>query len=161
MKNNLANPYLAGFLLGVVLIISYLILGVGLGASSGPARVSAALCDRVCNFEYFASWGETPLHYYLVAMVGGIIIGGFVSAWGGRRIEWTVERGRYSSIRQRLLWSFVGGILVGFAARLAQGCTSGQALSGGALLINGSLVFMICVFVGGFATAHFFRRQWQ
>jgi hypothetical protein len=30
-----------------------------------------------------------------------------------------------------------GGVIVGFASRLAQGCTSGQALSGGALLLMG------------------------
>jgi hypothetical protein len=51
--------------------------------------------------------------------------------------------------------------LVGYASRLASGCTSGQALSGGALLLTGSLIFMMCVFAGGYAAAYFFRRQWQ
>lgn len=35
------NPYLAGVLLGLTLLASYLILGAGLGASSGIARVGA------------------------------------------------------------------------------------------------------------------------
>ncbi len=34
-------------------------------------------------------------------------------------------------------------------------------LLGGALLANGSIVFMLCVFAGGYATAYFVRRQWH
>ena len=39
-------------------------------------------------------------------------------------------------------------MIMGFAARLGRGCTSGQALSGGALLSAGSWVFMFAVFGG-------------
>ena len=44
---------------------------------------------------------------------------------------------------------------------MANGCTSGQALTGTALLLTGSFVFLIFVFVGGYATAFFVRRQWH
>ena len=37
------NPYLAGLLLGATLLASFLILGAGLGASAGPARLGAFL----------------------------------------------------------------------------------------------------------------------
>jgi uncharacterized membrane protein YedE/YeeE len=60
-----------------------------------------------------------------------------------------------------LIYALTGGVIVGFASRLAQGCTSGQALSGGALLLTGSLVFMVCVFAAGYVTAWFVRRQWH
>ena len=46
-------------------------------------------------------------------------------------------------------------------AHLARGCTSGQALTGGALLNVGSWAFMIMVFVGGYAAAWFMRWQWR
>ena len=36
-----------------------------------------------------------------------------------------------------------------FGAALARGCTSGQALTGGALLNAGSWAFMLSVFAGG------------
>ena len=49
---------------------------------------------------------------------------------------------------------------MGFAARLGRGCTSGQALSGGAELALGSWVFMFAVFGGAYAFAWFVRRQW-
>jgi uncharacterized membrane protein YedE/YeeE len=49
---------------------------------------------------------------------------------------------------------------MGIGAKLARGCTSGQALTGGALLSVGSWAFMLSVFAGGYAVAYFFRRQW-
>ena len=56
--------------------------------------------------------------------------------------------------------NIIGGILIGFAARLARGCTSGLALVGGAELAVGSWTFMLCVFAGGYAAAYFVRKQW-
>ena len=49
----------------------------------------------------------------------------------------------------------------GWGARLARGCTSGQALSGGAILAEGSRAFMMALFLGGFATAYFIRGVWK
>jgi hypothetical protein len=49
---------------------------------------------------------------------------------------------------------------MGVAARFARGCTSGQALSGGALLSVGSWAFMMMVFAGGYAMAYFVRKEW-
>ena len=60
-----------------------------------------------------------------------------------------------------LLCAFAGGILMAFGAHLARGCTSGQALTGGALLNVGSWAFMLMVFVGGYAVAWFMRWQWR
>ena len=94
-------------------------------------------------------------------MVAGTFLGGLFSANLAGRMRLTVERGRAFGVVPRLLLALAGGILVGYSSRLAQGCTSGQALTGGALLLNGSLVFMICVFAGGYAAAWFVRRQWH
>jgi uncharacterized membrane protein YedE/YeeE len=165
-KSRYMNPYLAGIWLGLTLLVSFLILGAGLGASSGLARIAA--CTELCiakahtlSSEYFGQWGQKPMQYYLVFMLAGTFIGGMCSALLADRMKLQIERGRRSSIRVRSTFALVGGVLVGFASRLAQGCTSGQALSGTALLLTGSFVFLICIFVGGYATARFFRRQWN
>ena len=55
----------------------------------------------------------------------------------------------------------LGGAIVGWAARMARGCTSGQALSGGAVLSVGSWVFMFSVFAGGYALSVLVRRLWN
>jgi uncharacterized membrane protein YedE/YeeE len=165
-KNRYMNPYLAGIGLGLTLLASFLVLGAGLGASSGLARIAA--CMELCiakahtlSGEYFGKWGQNPMQYYLVFMLVGTFIGGLCSALLANRMKFQIERGKQSSVRLRIAFALMGGVLVGFASRLAQGCTSGQALSGTALLLTGSFVFLVCIFVGGYATALLFRRQWN
>lgn len=161
-----SNPYLAGLLLGCVLLASFVVLGTGLGASGGMARVGAALSMCVAGphtlgSEYFGKWGARPLDYYLVFMLVGSFVGALFSALLANRARIHVERGATCSAKRRLAYALMGGVIVGFASRLAQGCTSGQALSGGALLLTGSIVFMLCLFASGYAVAWFVRRQWH
>ena len=161
-----ANPYLVGVLLGLVLLASFVILGAGLGASGGIAHIGASLSMSVSaphtlSSEYFGKWGATPLNYYLVFMFGGTFVGALFSALLANRARIQVERGAASSVGRRLGYALAGGVIVGFASRLARGCTSGQALSGGALLLSGSLVFLVCLFASGYAAAWFVRKQWH
>lgn len=160
------NPYLAGVFLGGVLLSSFLILGVGLGASSGLARIAAAFEGRIAmthtlSSEYFGKWGEKPLNYYLVYMFAGTILGGLLSALSANRISFQLEKGKAASTLLRIILALAGGILIGYASRLAQGCTSGQALTGGALLLTGSITFLLCLFAGGYLAAYFVRGQWN
>ena len=160
------NPYLVGVLLGLVLLASFAILGAGLGASGGIARFGAALSAFVApahtlGSAYFGKWGASPLHYYLVFMFAGTLIGGLFSALLENRAHIQIERGATTSVGRRLGYAVAGGVLVGFASRLAQGCTSGQGLTGGALLLSGSLVFLACLFASGYAAAWLVRRQWH
>lgn len=160
------NPYLAGVLLGLTLLASYILLGAGLGASGGIARIGAFLegCvvkSHTLSSEYFGKWGANPLDYYLVFMFVGVVLGGLFSSLLANRISLGVEKGKKSSRGLRLGLAMIGGVLVGFASRLAQGCTSGQALTGSALLLSGSLLFLVCLFAGGYAAAWFVRRQWD
>jgi uncharacterized membrane protein YedE/YeeE len=151
------------------LLASFVVLGAGLGASAAPARLAAFLewClapSHATASPYFGQWlagNANPLEYYLVYMFAGVFLGGLVSAMVARRINVTVERGKSFSAGGRLALALGGGVLVGYASRLAGGCTSGQALTGGAMALNGSLVFLVCCFAGGYAAAWFVRRQWH
>lgn len=164
------SPYVAGAGIGITLLLSYWFLGTGLGASGGLARVAAWLWHgiargHVATSAYFGEW-FTPgsphvLAYYLVFMLLGIFVGGFISALGSGRVQPMVERGPHISARNRLILALAGGVLAGFASRLARGCTSGQALTGTALLLTGSVVFLACMFIGGYATAILVRREWS
>lgn len=161
-----ANPYLAGVLLGLVLLASLATLGAGLGASGGIARIGASvsMClspSHTLGSDYFGKWGSNPLTYYLVFMFAGTFVGALFSALLANRVRVQVERGAAASVKLRLGFALLGGLIAGFAGRLAQGCTSGQALSGGALMLTGSMVFMLCLFASGYATAWFVRRQWH
>lgn len=87
-------------------------------------------------------------------------MGGLLSALLAGRFRVEVERGPVGPWT-RLGWAFGGGAVMGFAARLARGCTSGQALTGGALLSAGSWLFIGAAFAAGYAAMPLFRHQWR
>ncbi|MCA9523808.1 MAG: YeeE/YedE family protein [Myxococcales bacterium] len=163
------NPYIAGVALGLVLLAAFLVLGHGIGASGASSRLGVFLMNGVSEShvhasQYFARYfaaGSHVLNDWLVFMVIGIFGGGLVSSVLGGRNKSEIVKGPRVGVGWRLIAALSGGILMGFAARLARGCTSGQALSGGALLSVGSWIFMLAVFAGGYAVAALVRRQWQ
>jgi uncharacterized membrane protein YedE/YeeE len=163
------NPYLCGVLLGGVLFLSFLMTGHGLGASGGLARgVTAALRTAapgvVDSNAYFANLGggdKVVLSHWLLWEILGVIIGGAISGLLAGRFGPGVHRGPSLSKNKRLVFALLGGLLVGWATQLSRGCTSGQALSGGAVLSAGSWAFMFAVFGGGYAVAYPFRKLWR
>jgi len=160
------NPYLGGMFLGVVLFLAFLIAGHGLGASGGVARVLGAAMDKVApehvqhNF-FFGRYIDQPLSHWIIPVIVGLVIGGFFSARLGGRAKLETLRGPGISPRTRWIFAILGGAIAGYGARLARGCTSGQALTGGATLSVGSWAFMMAVFAGGYATAWFARKLWN
>ena len=163
------NPYVAGVVLGLVLLGSFLIMGFGLGASGAVTRIAAFAVDLVApkaveSNAYFSQYfgpGKHVLGDWLVFEVLGVFLGGALGAYSAGRMKLGVDRGPRVSAGRRLALAVAGGVLMGIAARLARGCTSGQALTGGATLALGSWVFMLAVFAGGYALAYFFRKEWR
>jgi hypothetical protein len=163
------QPYFAGILLGIVLFLAFFITGNGLGASGGMNRllvfaedvVAPGHIDRVPYLLDMAGGNRNPLDSWVVFITVGTIIGGAVSGWRNGRMKLEINKGPQITNRTRLLMAFIGGALMGYGARLARGCTSGQALSGGATLSVGSWVFMLAVFAGGYMLAYFVRRLWN
>jgi hypothetical protein len=72
-----------------------------------------------------------------------------------------VERGRGVSSRARLGAAFAGGAAMGVGAAFARGCTSGLALTGGALLGVGSWAFMGAAFAAAYAIAPLVKTAWK
>ncbi|MGZ5444441.1 MAG: YeeE/YedE thiosulfate transporter family protein [Thermoanaerobaculia bacterium] len=145
------NPYLAGIALGLVLLTTFLVMHKGLGASGAATRIGM----------FVTSGNAGVLDDWLVFEVLGVFLGGAIGAITAGRFGARVIRNATTSITTRLSFAFGGGILMGLAARAARGCTSGQALSGGATLSVGAWMFMLSVFAGGYALAWFVRRQWS
>jgi hypothetical protein len=167
--NAYINPYLAGILLGVVLFSAFFFTGSGLGASGGLNRLLVYVEDLIApghinQVPYLiemAGGDKNPLDSWIVFLTVGTIIGGFISGWLNKRVKWETVKGPHISVRSRWFLAFLGGMLMGYGARFARGCTSGQALSGGAVLSVGSWAFMFAVFGGAYALAYFFRRAWN
>lgn len=163
------NPYLSGIGLGLVLLAAFVIMGRGLGASGAFSSAVAYIVQKIApahansnSFyaEYLGDGVTNPLKDWLVFEVIGVFIGGFISGKLANRVKGKIEKGPRVGNRKRLLFAFIGGGLMAIGAKLARGCTSGQALSGGALLNFGSWAFMMSVFAGGYAFAYLVRRQW-
>jgi uncharacterized membrane protein YedE/YeeE len=145
-----ADATLAGFALGMVLLASFLFAGRGIGASGafaatagplagavapGTIESQRALADRLpVSFEPWNDW--------IVLELLGVTAGALVSArLAGRWRGATNDRSR-----GRLTRAVAGGALMGLGARLSWGCTSGLALSGGALLSTGAWLFIPLAF---------------
>lgn len=164
-----ANPYLAGVLLGLVLFASFFLTGGGLGASGGMNRVTV-WCQDILAPEHvdrnpyllkMAGGEQNPLDHGLVFLLIGALIGGAASGLLHGRWRLETNRGPRVSVGQRWLLAFIGGAIMGYGARFARGCTSGQALSGGATLAAGSWLLMFAIFGGAYALAWFLRKTWN
>ena len=161
------NPYLVGALLGLVLLATYLVTGRGLGATGAFSSLAAAMAGAIspghvaANVVHARYWNEgAPLASWTLFLLGGAFAGAFVSGLAGHRVQWSVERGPQISDGGRLALAFAGGFIAAYGAKIAKGCTSGQALSGGSMLNVGSLVFMLAVFAAAYGLAYFVRREW-
>ncbi len=164
------NPYLAGVGLGLVLLSAFVLVGRGLGASGAFSSVlawalQAVAPQHVSQNEFLAGYlgdgTSSPLRSWLVFEVIGLFAGAMISGLLAGRTKVMTEKGPRVSVRARLSMAFVGGALMAFGADLARGCTSGQALTGGALLNLGSWAFMMMVFAGAYAVAYFLRWEWR
>jgi len=169
MNPKYMNPYLAGFLLGLVLLATIFITGRGLGASGAIKDVVMTTAHAVAPAHvehntffgpYFGQGMESPLKSWLVFEIIGVIIGAFVSGLVSDRLGMKTESGPRVHPRVRWIFAVIGGALFGAGAQFARGCTSGAALSGMAVLSTAGFVTMLAIFGTGFAVAYFFRKLW-
>ncbi|MDP2888555.1 MAG: YeeE/YedE thiosulfate transporter family protein [Bacteroidota bacterium] len=167
-KRNYMNPYLAGVLLGLVLLAAMYLSGRGLGASGGIKYTVVALVGAVdkqhaMESEYYSKYfenGESPLKNWLAIEVFGMVLGGFISGALSHRLKFKIEKSPKISNSKRLLFAFLGGVFFVYGAQLARGCTSGAALSGMAVLSVAGFVTMIAIFGSAYIFAWFFKSLW-
>lgn len=163
-----SDPYLTGVGLGLVLLAAYAFAGHGLGASGAFASVAASGTALVIGHERAAALPALApylpsgvVHDWFVFELLGAAAGGAASAWFAGRLRIGISRAAHVTNRTRLVTAVAGGVLMGAGARFARGCTSGQALTGGALLSAGSWVFIAACFASGYACAPLVRRLWR
>ena len=162
------NPYLAGIILGLVLLLSFYLTGRGLGASGAMKSVVVTTVEvvdheKVASSGFYSNYvdGEnSPLNNWLVYQVLGVLVGGFISGALSGRLSFKTEHAPAITKRKRIILALLGGLLFGFGSQFGRGCTSGAALTGMATLSLAGFVTMIAIFGTAYLFAYFFRKNW-
>jgi len=163
------HPYFGGMVLGIVLFLALFLTGNGLGSSGATSRIDAFIVDsinpsHVDNNPYLlkmAGGDKNPLDDWIVPVFFGALFGGFASGFLNGRLKFETTKGPNISNRTRWLMAFLGGVIFLYGARMARGCTSGQALTGGTTLAAGSWLIMFSIFASAYAVAYFVRKMWN
>jgi uncharacterized membrane protein YedE/YeeE len=168
MKNRYMNPYLAGTMLGIVLLLAMFLAGRGLGASGGFKYCVVSIVGAIDRphaqesiyYNKYFEGGKKPLENWLTIEILGLVAGGFLSGSISKRLKFKIEKSPKISNTRRLIFAFLGGLFFIYGAQLARGCTSGAALSGMAVLSVAGFVTMIAIFGSAYLFAWFFRKNW-
>jgi len=155
------NPYIAGFLTGLLLIASVWFTGKYVGASTTFVRSTGFIekvfdAERVGSMEYFKK--EIPKIDWQFLFVIGIFVGSLIASTTSKTFRWQgvpdMWQGRFGPGKaKRAIVAFIGGAVAMFGARLADGCPSGHGLSGSLQLAVSGYVSLICFFIGGVIVA--------
>ncbi len=155
------SPYLVGALIGVLSWVSFVISDKPLGCSTAFARMGGMLerifrGKKVEERPYYKKFAPAVDWEWMLVL--GVVIGSFVSSHLSGRFVWqwvpgfwseAIGTGRFA----RWLPALAGGVIMGFGARWAGGCTSGHGISGTLQLALSSWLAALCFFAGGIASA--------
>ncbi len=171
MKNSIPhiNSYIAGILLGLTLLATYVLTGRGLGSSGAIKSGVVYAVEKVAPSyaeshkfykENIDSHPEGVLKNWLVIEVFGALLGAFFSGIYSNRMKFKIDKGPRISNATRLIGATIGGMLFGIGSQFGRGCTSGAALSGMAVMSFGGLITMFAIFGSAYLFAYFFRKLW-
>lgn len=157
-------PLQAGIALGLVLLLTFLWTGHGLGATGATTRLSAWFGLQLAPAATQANAylgpmveGGKPLASWISWQVVGVAAGALLSAFLAGRLRVQIDGANSVGRGKRLVTALSGGVLAGFGARVAAGCTSGLGLSGAATLSIAAFVFLAVFFVTGLIMARLVR----
>ena len=145
-----------------VAAVTLLLLYVGnhrLGVSTGFENV----CSLVVSAPYFRRDSVTGSNSWRLPLLGGLLLGGFLSAVFGGGWEPFWDMGIFDEKigwgpAGKVVWMFAGGVLLGFGTRLGGGCTSGHGIFGMSNLEIPSIVTTVSFMVGGIITTNLIYR---
>ncbi|WP_270439275.1 YeeE/YedE thiosulfate transporter family protein [Candidatus Bacteroides intestinigallinarum] len=132
-----------------------------LGASTSYPFVGDSIACLTDNSYYpgLIGSGSWQVWFLLGALIAGFVYALITGTFRWRLIQecWAEYKGE--SKGHRIVWAFVGGVILIFGARMADGCTSGHIISGGMQFAASSYVFAIFTFIGFLATGYLFYTR--
>jgi hypothetical protein len=159
-------PIPAGIAFALVEILSFYLSERPLGITRGFTVMGAIISKVIspAHAEAVSYWGTyEPVIDWTMALILGVVMGSFASSRysGDFKLNavpqlWKQSKG--DSVIKRWFWTFVAGIMMGFAARVAGGCVSGLLISGTIQLAPSGFIFMFSLWIGGLVTTFLFYR---
>lgn len=151
--------WLAGAGISLVTLVLLWVSSNRLGVSTGFENV----CSLVVRAPYFGREAVRGSNGWRLPLLGGLVLGGFLSALlgGGWEPMWAL--GMFDGEigwgpAGKVVWMFVGGLLIGFGTRLAGGCTSGHGIFGLSNLELPSFVATVSFMAAGVVTTNLIYR---
>jgi len=166
---------ISGLIIGLIVPALLLIGNKSFGVSSSLKHLCAlAIPHKTSFFNY-----ELKPHYWSFFLVGGVVLGGVISLLVGETTFIELGEKTNSFLEQHelseptalypidlynfqnskgIILILIGGFLVGFGTRWANGCTSGHSIFGISNLKLVSLYATISFFIGGLLMTHFLFR---
>jgi len=141
--------YVSGPLIGLMVPALLLLSGRSFGISSSFRHINA-ICNPKSKLPYLSGYDWRKQTWNLVFVLG-VAIGGFIGNYILSTTPSPFLPPEYYTF-PGVLKLVVGGILVGFGTRYANGCTSGHTIMGISNLNWPSVVASICFFIGGLVT---------
>lgn len=137
--------YVAGPLIGLfvplILVVSNKMLGIS--STFDQLCMMVAPKERKGMFAFKTEENSWKLLFVIGIAAGAFLVGTFFSSAPLRFLpDQYHEAAGYAKL-------FIGGILVGFGTRYANGCTSGHAIFGLSILQTSSLIATLSFFAGG------------
>ena len=153
--------WLGGIGIGLLVPIMYYFLNTALGVSTGYGNFLKIIHPST-KLKWLNSETYKDRFNWRFIFVIGMIIGGFLSARASGMPILESGMGLFTETLSWsyvffILWFFLGGVILGFGARLANGCTSGHSIHGIATGQKSSIVATIFFLSFGTITTFLIR----
>jgi len=149
------SPYLVGSGIGILSWVTILFMKKTLGSSAAFMRIGTLLhkllipSATVQTIPILINWQFVLIVFAFV----GAKVAASLSSYKPPTVPelWKLNFGQL--VRHRYIGAFIGGSLLMLGARIAGGCTTGHAISGGLQLSVAGWLFMTVFFISGIITA--------
>ena len=157
------SGWVAGLAIGAFLLVLLVVTGRHLGVSTAFGDVVGLLTRQRYFTRGEGSGGPNWRLFFILGLPLGGLLAFLTSPTAG---AWTphFELGAmYDTVLPEAAWAralvlLFGGVLMGYGARMAGGCTSGHAIMGLALWNKPSLLASLGFFLGGLAIVNLLFR---
>jgi len=155
-----------GIAMSLLFYFSFSVWGANrpIGASTGMAYIATMLFGlNAQDYEYtklIEISGAWEAWMLIGVFFGGLFTSIFITkSFHISYIPTLWKERKNNSILSRMIWSFTGGFLLMFGARLAGGCNAGHVLSGGSQMAISGFIFTFLALTTGMVVGRIFYKK--